>query len=166
MSWFYQAFCCRPTLTAVYAHRQYYCARSANRAPVQLTAVYVHHNKIRYSDVRSLSLHSVVPVSPVLIAQLNAPATINIRFPESRCSWTSIFGFSFFVVASLKTFNRNFVTCFDETGPIAVPQPAATSQITVRLIRPYLLPMPFKQHTFSGISRNLWSKCICILYSK
>ena len=62
----------------------------------QLTAVNMRHTTHRCSDVRLLRLLSVLPLSPVMTAQLDAPANINSRFRKSRCLWTSIFVFSIF----------------------------------------------------------------------
>ena len=112
MSWCYQASRCRPTLTAVCATRQYYCALSADTAFVQLTAVNMCHTTHRCSDVRLLRLHSVLPASPVMTAQLDAPATLTAVFQSHDFRRLRFLCSQFFEVAHSNNISSNFSNRF------------------------------------------------------
>ena len=60
----------------------------------------------RCPDVRLLRLHSVLPASPVMTAQLDAPATLNSQFPLHKSH--DVRGLRFFVVAHFNNISSIF----------------------------------------------------------
>ena len=89
-------------------HRQYYCALSADTASVQLTAVNMRHTTKRCSDVRLLHLRSVLPVSPVMTDQLDAPATLTTVLQLHDIRGPQFLGYQFFVVTHFNNISSTF----------------------------------------------------------
>ena len=87
-------------------------------ATVELTTFNMRHAPNRCSDVRLLCQHSVLPASSVMTAQLDAPATLTAVFQSRDVRRLRYLCSQFFLVVHFNNISSNFVTCFDESGPI------------------------------------------------
>ena len=140
-------------LPASVPHQQYYCALSAHTASVQLTSLNMRHTTFRFSDVRWMRFHPVLPASPVMTAQLDAAATLTAFSRDTIFADFDFWVLNFSWLPILITCHQTFVTGSDQSGPVVFPLATAICKQ-----RPVFCPRCSERHTASVVFRILCFK--------